>query len=153
MIAKIIINKNSALVSKLIQSGRTDLNVISLILCETYFRKNTDRLIEYVAMPFLLLINQNRFNRLSIGIGQIQLRHWMRIKHIKKPISIKSYLVYLSVLQNYDVIKVLIQSNLDQGNNDSKLIAVHTGETRKFHYDLFSEIKKLLKTAPNTRYI
>jgi len=150
MIAESIIMKKSGLVSQLIQSGRTDLNVIALILCESYFRKDVDRFIEYCAMPVLFFINKKRFERLSIGIGQIQIRHWIKIKQPQSPFSIKSYSSYFSILENYDVLKELIQSNLDKGYNDSKLIAFHTGETRKYHFSLFQELKTLIKTAPNT---
>jgi hypothetical protein len=152
MIAESIIKKNSFLVRKLIYSGRTDLNIIALILCESHFRRNTHRVIEYCAMPILFLIAKERFNRLSIGIAQIQLKHWIRIKKNNSPISMKSYMSYFSIMENYDVLKELIQSNLEDGYNDSKLIAFHTGETRKYHFSLFQEIKNRIKTTPNKKY-
>lgn len=150
MIAKSIINKNTFLIRKLVHSGRTDLNVIALILCESYFRKKKDRIIEYFAMPFLYLINRNRFNKLSIGIGQIQLKHWIKFKKNKSPISLSAYSSYFSVLNNYDLINELVKQNLNLDYTDSKLIAFHTGETRKYHFDLFQELKRQIKTAPNT---
>lgn len=153
MIAELIIRKNIRLVNKLIHSGRTDLNIIALILCESHFRKQLDRIIEYFAMPFLLYMNKDRFNRLSIGIGQIQLRHWIKVNKNDYPISINSYLSYLSVQKNYDVLNELINSNLNKGYTDSKLIAFHTGETRNYHLNLFQELKNKIKTVPNKGYI
>ena len=152
MIAKSIIQKNSNLIRKLINSDRTDLNIIALILCESHFRKKTDRFVEYCVMPILFFINKSRFDSLSIGIGQIQLRHWIKINKKESPISIKSYLSYFSVIENYDILKELIQLNLENEYNDSKLIAFHTGETRKYHFRLFQELRNRIKTAPNTVY-
>lgn len=147
MIAELIIQKNSHLIKKLLHSGRTDLNIIVLILCESHFRKKADRILEYCAMPILFFIARNRFKRLSIGIGQIQLRHWIEIKRIKSPISFKSYYSYFSIQDNYDVLKELIQSNIGNEYSDSSLIAFHTGETRKYHFSLFQKLKTRMKTC------
>ncbi|MCJ8165253.1 hypothetical protein MKJ04_10395 [Pontibacter sp. E15-1] len=141
MIAKSIIKQNAFLIKKLIENGRTDLNVIALILCESYFRKTTDRLVEYLAMPFLYLLNKKRFESLSIGVGQIQLKHWIKVKKIQSPLSLNAYSSYFSVIENYDLLNELIKQNLGSRYNDSKLIAFHTGETRKFHFNLFQELK------------
>lgn len=147
MIAELIIQKNSRLIKKLLHSGRTDLNIIVLLLCESHFRNKADRILEYCAMPILFLIARNRFSRLSIGIGQIQLRHWIEIKRIEAPISFRSYLTYFSIQDNYDVLKELIQANIGNEYSDSSLIAFHTGETRKYHFSLFQELKTRMKTC------
>lgn len=144
MISKSIIRKNSFLIRKLIKSGRTDLDIISLILCESHFRKKNDRVIEYIILPILFFISKKRFKKLSVGIAQIQLKHWIKIKNIKSPISFKSYLTYFSIIENYDVLKELIYYNLEDNYNDSRLIAFHTGETRKYHLSLFQDIKNQL---------
>lgn len=137
----LIIKKNKKVIDCLINSGRTDINVIAIILCETYFRKKQDRIVEYFSMPFLFFLNYSRFQRLSIGIGQIQLRHWIRLKKISVPLSIESYLIYFSVKNNYDVLDNLISSNLKKGFSETELISFHTGESRKFHITLFIELK------------
>ncbi|MGB1218291.1 MAG: hypothetical protein ACPG4W_00785 [Flavobacteriales bacterium] len=151
MIAELILRKNKLIVNKLIHSGRADLNIIALILCESHFRKRVDRIIEYLAMPILLFVSKKRFYRLSIGIGQIQLRHWKKINTGYSPISIYSYFTYFSVQKNYDILKELINMNLSKGYTDSKLIAFHTGETRNYHFALFQELKNKIKTVSNNK--
>ena len=145
MISSKIYNQNSQLVYNLFKSGRNDINIIALILCESYFRKSLDRLIEYIAMPILFVFRKKRFSKLSIGIGQIQLKHWENIQEKQSPISINSFQKYLSTFENYDLLKMRVEENLGNDFSDSKLIAFHTGETRSFHYKLFQELKSRIK--------
>lgn len=145
MIAKSIVRKNEFLINKLVKSGRTDLNIIALILCESHFRKNHDRFVEYFSMPLLFLFKRKKFVKLSIGIGQIQIKHWNKLYNNQLPISIDAYLRYFSVFENYDLLKSLIEQNFNTNYSDSKLIAFHTGETRKYHFDLYRELKMRIK--------
>lgn len=63
-------------IRRLRRSGRADSAVLGLLLTETFFRSRGDRALELLAWPVLALLHRTRLARLSVGPGQIQLRHW-----------------------------------------------------------------------------
>src|SRR5688572_23898964 len=63
---------------RLRRGGRANPEIVGILLVEAYFRSELRRLMELVMWPVLWLIWPARLARLSVGPGQIQLRHWRR---------------------------------------------------------------------------
>ena len=121
-------------------SKRDNINVISLILCEMHFNNFFKRRLEYMAWFLLSLIKSKRILTLSVGIAQVQIKHWIEHGFIRR--SFNDLKLFTCPLSNYDIVNKIIKHNvyLDR----SKLIAKFRGETRLYHLMLFEAIENKL---------
>lgn len=107
-----------------------NMNVIGLILVETFFRSHLHCLAELAAWPVIWLIWPSRLATLSVGPGQIQLQHWRREMGWASlaPTWSKLRLV-LSWEASYDIVHILTAD----ADTIQRRAAIHRGEARSYH--------------------
>jgi hypothetical protein len=60
-------------------TGRTDPWVLAIMATEAYFKRRAGRILEGIAWPVLSVVWPARLATLSVGVAQIQLRHWVSL--------------------------------------------------------------------------
>lgn len=121
-------------VHRLISGGRSDSTVLSVLIAESFFRGPLDRLLEYVVWILLVVLWKDRMHRLSVGVGQIQLRHWSAYYNWTSLSPTSSRLAsVLSLEANYDVCSDLIGTTGRGGESLRRIAARYTGESRFFY--------------------
>lgn len=136
---------NKYLVDYLFKNSRNDIVVVAIILTEMYFNNLTKRYIEYIAFVGLFWLFPKRINLLSVGIGQIQIRHWRQLGFINKEEILKAVIKFTNPLLNYDIIDQIISDSKVHRSDKSKVIAIYRGETRAFHFHVFNQIINTLE--------
>jgi len=133
---KVFFDKHRGLVFLFFKTGRADSTIIATILSEMYFSPPKKRLLEYCMWLICSIIYPKRLNSLSLGISQIQLRHWTMHGLLKchRP-RLASFFILLNPLLNYDM------TNMHLGNCDkapTKLLGAYRGEARTYHLRVYS---------------
>lgn len=122
------------LVARLRASGRSNSVVLSVVLTEMLFRDATHRLYEYAAWLVLSALGSRRVGTLSVGIAQVQLKHWTQ--HGKLPstqFSLRSLGIVATPEQNYDVCRGYLESAGILRGTWRQITAAYRGEARGFH--------------------
>jgi hypothetical protein len=84
-------------------TGRTDRWVLAIMATEASFKGPGGRILECLVWPVLSVIWPARLARLSVGVAQIQLRHWVSLGHLPGMRFTPSRLRrVLSLRSNYD---------------------------------------------------
>lgn len=126
----------AALITRLEATGRTHPVVMAILLTETYFRDCLWRQMEYAAWVFLGLAWPSRARRLSIGISQIQLRHWVSLGLLPTVRWSPSSLArVLSAEANYDACVAFLQQADAVEKPFRAVAALYRGEARGYHVD------------------
>lgn len=114
-------------ITLLLRSGRSDPDLIAILMAESFFRPAWLRLCEYFWCHLLCLIDKKRAGYVSIGMAQVQLRHL----GAKPPIDI-----CFDPIVNYDI---LHRYHCGKGSLHLPLqgkIASHVGEVRGYYMKL-----------------
>lgn len=119
-----------AVVERLKHSGRTDNGVLSVLLVESFFRPMHEQLLELLAWPLVWMISRARVGALSLGPGQIQLRHWCKAESWVSlaPTWSKARRI-LSWEASFDIAERL----LADAPTAQKRAALYRGEARSYH--------------------
>lgn len=152
---KSFFDKHRNIVFLFLKTGRNDLNIITIILSEMYFAPPKKRFLEYCGWLFCSIFYPARLNYLSLGISQIQLRHWTAYGSLKcKRASLASFLTLLNPLSNYDMTYRLLG---DCDRVPKKLLGAYRGEARTYHLAVYNyflhEIDELYCKHGNVRRI
>jgi hypothetical protein len=98
-------------------TGRTDRWVLAIMATEAYFKRPTARLLECLAWPVLSVFWPARLATLSVGVAQIQLRHWVGLGQLSGVrFTIPRLRRVLSLRSNYDACAAYLvaRTRLDQ---------------------------------------
>ncbi len=126
------LNNNTAKIARLLRSNRKDVDAISIILAEMYFRPPAILLLEYVFYKLCLLFSPVRARHVSLGMAQIQARHWHNQINLQTITSIDcAYDELMHMWKFNDVVNLPLR----------KKIAFHVGETRTFYLSVVNECK------------
>jgi hypothetical protein len=139
-----IINDNFAIISILVNRKKINCSIIALMLCETHFSSAFKRIVEYFLWFILTIINCEKRFYISVGIGQIQIRHWLFYGLINDKINVSNFSKFINIVSNYELIEIILVENLIIDSDDSKLVGIYRGESRAYHLALYSELKKQL---------
>jgi hypothetical protein len=109
--------------------------VVAVLVTEDTFRSAERRLIEYAAWPLLFILWPGRAERLSVGIAQIQLRHWVSMGLLPSCTpSIASLRTVMSEFANYTAADTYLRARLGlDGWSARKIAAAYVGEARAYH--------------------
>ncbi len=111
----------------LLKSSRDDFDAIAIVLTEAFFRSKQIRLIEYICFQIFKHISRSRANIFSLGMAQVQARHW------RMPITLFGI---LSPMTAYDVTIKYWEENGWLGLPLPKKIARHVGELRFYYLNI-----------------
>ena len=127
------------IVRRLHRSGRSDAGIIAIILTEMHFRGPFHRLIEFLVWRVLSLFRLHRADTISIGLGQVQVRHWPHPPRLGDTTC---------PLFAYD----LVAGRLGQfDQTDSCLrqrVARHVGEVRSHYFQIVQQYYRAIE-GPN----
>ena len=115
------------IVPELFKSGRTDPEIVGILMTESFFRGPAWRLLEFLVYNLLVLIRRPRAKSISLGIAQVQARHWTSKPHFD---------AILSAAHAYDTLCIYLR---DHGRLSTCLrnkVAVQVGEVRGYYLTL-----------------
>lgn len=104
---------SNELINLMLKNGRNNSIILGIILTEMLFRNSKKRYVEYVYWIFCSYFYTKRLDKISIGISQIQIRHWRNNKYIvKNKFCIKSLKVILDPIANYDMCELILKKDI-----------------------------------------
>lgn len=109
--------------------GRRDPLVLALLAVETFQRPRRERTGEYAAWAVLSRVAPQRVQRLSVGIAQVQLRHWVRLGPLDSSLfSVRNLRAVRSPGCNYDVCAAYLRDALPGDSRAlSDVVRAYTG--------------------------
>lgn len=124
----------TALLALLYATRRTERQVLAVLLTETFFRDSVQRFLEYGTWLVLSAIWPSRAARLSVGIAQIQLRHWVRLGSLRSTrFSVRALAAVMSLEANYDICAALLRERGLLEATPRQVAAAYRGEARGYH--------------------
>lgn len=133
--------EHRALVNRLCRSGRRDSRVLSILLVESYFRSEWYRALELVAWACLSMLRVRRVATLSVGPGQIQLRHWKAsCSWVSLAADVARVRRVISWDANYDVADTLLHG----ATTCRRRAAVYRGEARSYYVTCLKDVQSWL---------
>jgi len=152
------IAKMSPIIIYLVRSGRFNTYVLSLLATETFFRDRLQRMLEFFAWIVLSIFWPSRVSTLSIGVAQVQIRHWISLGFLQSPRPhIRSLMTVLDPKVNYDVCHAYLRKHeVDQTSNMQDIALIYRGAARG-HYTLalatcFKQLDNLLNDNALSNY-
>lgn len=136
--------QHRALVNRLRRSGRRDVRVLSILLVESYFRSGWYRALEIVAWALLSIVRVRRVATLSVGPGQIQLRHW---KASCSWVSLTADFARVRLVINWDANFDVADTLLRGATTCRRRAAVYRGEARSHYVTCLEDVQSWLTTS------
>ncbi len=115
--------------SRLGTTGRTDRWVLAIMATEASFKGPGGRILECLVWPVLSVFWPARLARLSVGVAQIQLRHWVGLGQLSgmrfTPARLRRV---LSLRSNYDACAAYLSARARLDRLDvSTAVRLYTG--------------------------
>lgn len=139
---KLFLAQNEHIIAFCIRKNRSNVNALSLMLCEMMFYTRMRRFCEYIAFILLFIIKSKRCSSLSVGQGQVQVRYWLDCFGKRNVFDL--LFLFVNPLANCDAINSIISECPD---DTQKIIAKYRGEARTYHMVVFDEIKRQLSNS------
>lgn len=139
------------LVDYSIRTQAFDRAVASLLSTEMYFRRSVHRLIEYIAWIIYWLVCPHKLYRLSVGMAQIQLRHWRDLGFIRSMSPTPENLRLITdPTTNYMACrKYLVARGYTPGISSKELARLYTGSARKYYVSVLAKAETMWDKSPN----
>ena len=129
----------SSTVAFLISHNRRDPLVLALLAAESFFRPTIHLFFESIYWILMDMFNSNRADYISVGISQVQIRHWRAAGIISCSTSrFSSLLKIYNPLLNYDACKSLIGTTNYSVDHQDKILDFYTGKTTRYHKLVFN---------------
>lgn len=114
--------------------------VLAIINTEMFFRSSKDRTVEYFAWIFLWLIQSKRVSTLSIGVAQIQMRHWKTLGFISsyKP-TLSNVLTILNYQINYRACEKYMEKFDINKLSTEEIAKIYNGNMRKYYCSILNK--------------
>src|SRR5688500_13239345 len=130
-------------VARLINSGRRDPTIMSVLLTESYFRPPVWRGLEYLAWLMLRKLVPARAARLTLGLAQVSFKAWKAHRPLENWGVLTSLKHFSSLEDNYDVCDDYLRG---YGPPDSlsnrRVAALYVGEARKYYIDVMAAFRE-----------
>ena len=131
-------NTFSSTIRLLLASGRNDSVVITIMATESFFRPEPYRILEGIFWFFMDIFSPEKAKYISVGISQVQIRHWQEAGIISNSTSRFSVLSKIyNPLINYDICKVFLDKADIRHRQAEKLLRIYTGRTTGYHISIF----------------
>lgn len=134
-------------INELLFNGRREPDVLALLLTESFLRPERERAVEYLAWVWSSYAAKVRAKTLSVGPGQIQLRHWKEFCGWPDiGFSIARWRTVSSWSESYDV---AFELTADCTSLREK-VAVYRGEVRTYYLFLAERAKEHVQAVAGT---
>ena len=147
--------KISRRLATLLSKSCNDEIILSIIVTEMFFRNFFDRFLEYITWILVGWIWKKRIARLSIGVAQIQLRHWQSMGYIDSlSPSLKSLLTVTSPSINYQACcNYLDKTGYKRGSSLLEVARLYAGKARKYYVQILNDAWKIYNTKIDKKSI
>lgn len=130
--------------------SRQDPLVLGVIGAEIEVRPASARLAEYAAWFALTLIKPSRLPLLSVGIAQVQLRHWKALGFLSScSFSVHSFLTVTDADCNYDICERLLEGVV---RTPEAAAREYVGKVRPHYLKLVRQNMKLALLDPGSAH-
>jgi len=128
------LSKNMTFLIHVLKTKKYSPYVLSIINTEMFFRSSKDRTLEYFAWILLWLIQSKRISTLSIGVAQIQMKHWKNLGFISsyKP-TLSNVLIILNYKINYRACEKYIETFDINKLSTVEIANIYNGTPRKYY--------------------
>jgi len=137
-------SKFSSTVALLLASGRRDSVVIALMATESFFRPVLHRSLEVLYWFVMDIVAHEKAKYISVGISQVQVRHWQTAGIISFSTSRFSTLIkFYNPLINYDACKSFLDIADIRHEQTEKMMRKYAGKTTRYHILIFEHFLKV----------
>ena len=127
------------MLASLINTGREDPVVLAILLTESFFRTRLDRALELAVWIVLSVLSPCRARFVSVGIAQIQVRHWQIPTGFWIVRMLRQIMVFSDPTANYDNCLSLLQGFRVSEPSDLRLLRYYTGQVTRYHMMTYRE--------------
>ncbi len=128
----------------LVASGRRDPTVLAVLTTESFFRRRLERMLEYISWFILDCFNCSRADTISVGISQVQVRHWRKAKIVGDATSRFAMISkFCNPLMCYDACRAALGEELIESRNEKAIALEYTGHTTSYHISVLGEFLRL----------
>jgi hypothetical protein len=125
-------------VALFLASDRRDAVIIATLATESFFRPLLHRSIESLYWLLMDIISPKKAKYISVGISQVQVRHWKETGIISSTTSrISALFKFHNPLINYDVCRSFIDKSNINCKTPENILRKYTGKTTKYHALVF----------------
>ena len=135
---------------KLAVGGRTNQSVLALLATESFFRDRIDRMLELASWAFLDMMGAPAAMRISVGLAQVQVRHWRRVSGSRPWRTIRALRTFSDPRANYDACRDFVASQGMLAAGPIEVLGCYTGRVTRHHLEVF-EANRRLAAVFNTR--
>lgn len=119
-------------------NDRKEISILAVLATESFFRPFFHRYMEYLYWFINDIFGTAKTDFISVGIAQIQIRHWKTLGIISSNESRFSKLLkFINPLINYDLCKKYLSDQKTNIQTDEKLLKIYTGNTTNYHAFVF----------------
>lgn len=145
------LSKNRQYIIYALRTQEFDNAVASLMSTEMYFRGEFHRFMEYVGWIIYWLLRPYKLNGLSVGLAQIQLRHWYSFGFIR---SLSPTWAHFRIITdptaNYAACKkYLLEKGYRADLTTNDLALLYTGKARNYYVSILSIAETIWKKYSN----
>ncbi len=146
-VANNIVHENYPLIQELIKSKKVKSKIISLLLIEKHFTNNSKRIVEYILLYFFILLKSKKRDEITIGIGQLKFKHWMKYYPKNNPSIFSIISLTENPIENYNAIENFLDDNIFL--TEERIATIYVGENRKYYFELYKSIIKEITSSNN----
>jgi hypothetical protein len=139
------------LIDHSIETEAFDQAVASLLSTEMYFRRSLHRLMEYIAWIIYWVACPKKLSSLSVGIAQIQLRHWRDLGVISSlnPTPKNLRLITHPTTNYMACRKFLLVRGYAKDISIIDLAHIYTGSARRYYVTVLAKAQVMWGKSPN----
>lgn len=128
------------------RSGRSNPHTLAVMATEVFFRSSLQHLFEYLAWIILSFVWPQRAEKLSVGIAQVQVSHWIRLGFISSSrLSLRTLALFTDPEANYDVSQAFLNSfGYQRTFSLHQIVRVYRGEVRSYHLRVLTECYRFI---------
>jgi hypothetical protein len=118
--------------------GCSDPTVLAILTVEGLYRPAVRRLIEYVAWAGLSLLGSSAVERITVGIAQVRISHWIELGLLdSERFSVRRLALVLDPVANYDACQLYLAERRMLGESDTEeLTQAYTGAPRRDYAEM-----------------
>jgi len=120
-------------------SRRDDPTNLALLATESFFRDRVDRLLELLGWALLELMGSPKAAFVSVGIAQLQARHWSREKGVAFVRVLRQLSVFTDPFSNYDECLGFVRRTQSVPQPGLSLLRYYSGRVTRYHLAVYGD--------------
>jgi len=121
------------------KNNRKNPTIVAILATESFFRPTLHRFFEYLYWSVLRLAGSEKEKYVSVGISQVQVRHWIKSGLISFSANqISTITKFQNPILNYDACKYFLSKNKLNGSSGKEIMKIYTGKTTRYHIEIYN---------------